>query len=67
MATGVGAEIVLISPIGEHVEYTIRLHFWSTNNVAEYEALIHGLKIAFELDARRLLIRGTKSWSSARS
>jgi ribonuclease HI len=49
MATGAGTEVVIISPIGERMEYTIRLHFWATNNVAEYETLIHGLRIASEL------------------
>ena len=67
MAARAGAEIILISPIGECVEYAIRLHFWATNNFAEYEALIHGLIIASELGARHLFIRGTQSWSSARS
>jgi ribonuclease HI len=44
--------------MGDHIEYTIRLHFWATNNMAEYEALIHGLRIASELSTRRLFIRG---------
>jgi ribonuclease HI len=40
------------------VEYAIRLHFWATNNITEYEALIDGLRIASKLGARRLFIRG---------
>ncbi|XP_066383490.1 uncharacterized protein [Miscanthus floridulus] len=58
MAMGAGAGVIQISPIGDRMEYAIRLHFWATNNVIEYEALIHGLKIASELGARRLFIRG---------
>jgi len=34
MAVGTGAGVILISPIGERMEYAIRLHFWATNNVA---------------------------------
>jgi ribonuclease HI len=36
----------------------IRLHFCATNNVAEYEALINGLRITAELRVQRLYIRG---------
>ena len=58
MATGVVPGIVLVSPTGEHREYAIRLHFRATNNVAKYEALIHGLRIASELSTSRLFVRG---------
>ena len=58
MAVGTGAGVILISPTGDRMEYAIRLRFWATNNVIEYEALIHGLKIAFGLGARGLFIRG---------
>lgn len=58
LKTGSGAGIVLISPQGHRLRYAIRLHFPSTNNVAEYEALINGLRIAAEVGARRLLVRG---------
>ena len=36
----------------------VRLHFPSSNNVAEYEALLNGLRIAIELGIRRLDVRG---------
>jgi hypothetical protein len=36
----------------------IRLHFPVSNNVAEYEALVNGLRIAVELGVRRLDARG---------
>ena len=38
--------------------YAIRLHFSASNNAAEYEALINGLRIAIELGATRLYVRG---------
>jgi ribonuclease HI len=49
MKTGAGADLLFISPLGIHMSYVIRLHFASSNNVAEYEALINGLRIAIEL------------------
>jgi ribonuclease HI len=36
----------------------VRLHFPASNNAAEYEALINGLRIAVELGIKRLKIRG---------
>lgn len=58
MATDMGAWVVIISPKGDHTEYAIRLHFRATNNMAEYKALLHGLKIASELGVRRLFVKG---------
>ena len=40
------------------MRYMVRLHFPSSNNIAEYEALINGLRIAIELGIRRLDVRG---------
>jgi len=40
------------------MRYVIRIHFATSNNVAEYEALVNGLKIAIELGVRRLDVRG---------
>jgi ribonuclease HI len=55
-----GAEggVVLISPKEDHLLYVIRLHFHTTNNVAEYEALVNGLCIIVELGVQWLYIRG---------
>jgi ribonuclease HI len=58
MKIGAGAGLLFISPLGEHVCYVIRLHFLASNNVAEYEALVNGLRIAVELGVRRLDTRG---------
>jgi ribonuclease HI len=58
MKTEAGAGLLFISPLGEHVRYVIRLHFLASNNVAEYEALVNGLRIAIELGVRRLDARG---------
>jgi len=55
--TGAGADLLFISPLGVHMRYIIRIHFAASNNVAEYEALVNGLKIAIELGVRRLDVR----------
>lgn len=43
---GCDAGLILVSPEGIELTYAVRLEFTSTNNVAEYEALIAGLKLA---------------------
>ena len=58
MKTGAGAGLLFISPLGVHTRYAIRLHFPASNNVAEYEALVNGLRIAINLGIRRLETRG---------
>jgi ribonuclease HI len=58
MKTGAGAGLLFISPLGKHLRYVLRLHFSVSNNVAEYEALVNGLRIAIELGVRRLDGRG---------
>jgi ribonuclease HI len=58
MKTGAGAGLLFVSPLGKHLCYVLRLHFPASNNVAEYEALINGLRIAIELGVRRLNARG---------
>jgi ribonuclease HI len=58
MKTGAGAGLLFVSPLGKHLRYVIRLHFPASNNVAEYEALVNGLRVAVELGVRRLNARG---------
>ncbi|GKV43184.1 hypothetical protein SLEP1_g50508 [Rubroshorea leprosula] len=48
-ADGSGAGAVLLGPDGFKSEHALRFKFQTTNNAAEYEALIYGLKLAFEL------------------
>jgi ribonuclease HI len=57
MKTGAGAGLLFISPLGKHL-YVMCLHFPASNNVAEYEALVNGLRIAIKLGVRRLDARG---------
>jgi hypothetical protein len=44
---GAGAGVVLISPQGDKLKYVLRMSFpQASNNEAEYEALLHGMKMA---------------------
>nr|ABA96443.2 retrotransposon protein, putative, Ty3-gypsy subclass [Oryza sativa Japonica Group] len=54
---GAGAAAVLTSPGGVPIQYAARLQFGTTNNMAEYEAVLLGLRKAKELGVRCLLIR----------
>jgi ribonuclease HI len=58
MKEGAGVGLVFISPLGMRMEYLVRLHFLASNDATEYEALIHGLRIAVELGIKGLEIRG---------
>jgi ribonuclease HI len=49
---------VLIPPEGDVLKYAIQLEFSATNNIAKYEGLVNGLRLAKDLVIRRLLIRG---------
>jgi hypothetical protein len=55
MLDGLGAGVVLTSPKGDKLQYVLQMHFRASNNVAEYEALVHGLKLAKEISIRRIL------------
>src|SRR6266540_6789152 len=58
MIEGAGTSIVLISPTGELLKYVLQIYFLASNNAAEYEALLHGLRIAILLGIRRLVVHG---------
>jgi ribonuclease HI len=46
---GAGAGVLLIFPQGEQLKYVLQIHYKASNNGAEYESLIHGLRIAVSL------------------
>ncbi|XP_066317398.1 uncharacterized protein [Miscanthus floridulus] len=58
MAPGSGVGVVLISPDGSRLRYTICLHFLASNNTMEYKALIYRLRIAIKLGATQLYVHG---------
>ncbi|GFZ06625.1 hypothetical protein Acr_18g0007950 [Actinidia rufa] len=53
---GCGAGLVIQTLSGEQMEYAIRMGFKATNNEAEYEALLAGLRVAVEIGAQSLEI-----------
>ncbi|XP_020421514.1 uncharacterized protein LOC109949767 [Prunus persica] len=53
---GSGAGVVIITPDGTLLEQAITLGFSASNNEAEYEALLAGLRLAKELTIKRLAI-----------
>ena len=55
---GLGAGVVLTSPQGKKLKYVLQIHFAASNNVAEYEALIHGINVAKEIGVRRVACFG---------
>lgn len=52
-----GVDVTLASPNGETFQYAIKLDFVTTNNEAEYKALLAGVSIAREMGAKNLEIR----------
>ncbi|XP_074376873.1 uncharacterized protein LOC141718391 [Apium graveolens] len=57
-ADSAGAGIILISPGGFKIQQALKFEFSAINNVAEYEALIAGLKLAMNLEAEIIDIFG---------
>ncbi|XP_020426524.1 uncharacterized protein LOC109950806 [Prunus persica] len=53
---GSGAGVVITTPDGTLLEQAITLGFSASNNEAEYEALLAGLRLAKELTIKRLAI-----------
>jgi hypothetical protein len=51
-----GAGILISFPKGENLKYVLQMHFPTSNNAAEYEAILHGLRIATALSIRRLKV-----------
>jgi ribonuclease HI len=58
MLEGSGAGVVLTSPQGDKLSYVLQIHFTTTNNVAEYEALLHSLLIAKGLGITHIVCYG---------
>jgi ribonuclease HI len=56
---GAGAGLVLILPQGDKLKYVLRMSFpQASNNEAEYEALLHRMKMAKACGSTRLKIFG---------
>ncbi|GJW98931.1 reverse transcriptase domain-containing protein [Tanacetum coccineum] len=49
-----GAGLIITNPEGMEFTYALRFRFYATNNEAEYEALIAGLRIAEQIGVKNL-------------
>ena len=55
---GAGLGVILVTPEGETIPMAKKLDFKVTNNMAEYEACIYGVKVALAAGANDLLVYG---------
>ncbi|XP_057760866.1 uncharacterized protein LOC130981282 [Arachis stenosperma] len=53
---GSGVGIILVNQEGTQVEVSLKFEFPASNNQAEYEALIVGLKLAEEVGATKVVV-----------
>ena len=53
---GSGAGIILVGPHKIRIKYAVKLKYNATNNAAEYEALIIGLKLAIKVRIENLKV-----------
>ena len=61
MLAGLGAGVVLTSPTRDIVQYVLQILYTDSNNAAEYEALLHGLRMAVSMGIQCLEVRGTRT------
>jgi ribonuclease HI len=55
---GVGVGVVFVSPVQEIISLSYKLEFETTNNVAEYEALVLGLRAAKDMGIKEISVFG---------
>ena len=53
-----GAGILFIMPTKDRLGYVLQFHFRASNNAAEYEVCLHGLRIAVKFGVKRLMVYG---------
>nr|GEW66874.1 reverse transcriptase domain-containing protein [Tanacetum cinerariifolium] len=53
---GSGAGLILTNPKGVEFIYVLRFHFAASNNEAEYEALVDGLRIATQMGVKNVQV-----------
>ena len=53
---GSGDRVILIGPSKIQIKYDMKIKYNTTNNAAEYEALLTGLKLAIEVRAEHLKV-----------
>jgi ribonuclease HI len=55
---GARAGVLFVTPFGDKLCYVLQIHFPTSNNTTEYEAVLHGLRIAVELGVKCLMVYG---------
>jgi ribonuclease HI len=55
---GGGAGVLFISPKGEQLKYVFQMLLKVSNNEAEYEVLLYGLRLAVSLGIKQLIVYG---------
>lgn len=58
MVQGLATGVILISPRGDRMSYVLQIHFFDSNKMVEYEALLHGLHVAASMGIRHLICHG---------
>ena len=58
MLAGLGDGVVLTSPTRDTVQYVQQILYTDSDKAAEYEALLHGLRMAVSMGIQRLEVRG---------
>ncbi|XP_075524532.1 uncharacterized protein LOC142556929 [Primulina tabacum] len=53
---GCGVGVVIISPPGERIKMALRIDSQVTNNEAEYEAVLAGIRAAREVGASQIIL-----------
>jgi ribonuclease HI len=62
---GAGAGVLLISLKGEQLKYILQIFWKVSNNEAEYDALLHGLRLTISLGTKltSLGIATRRTWT----
>jgi ribonuclease HI len=59
---GASARVILTAPKGDKLKYALQLNFATcTNNMAKYEALLHGMRVTKEMSVNRLRCFGNSN------
>ena len=53
-----GIGVILKSPEGDKLKYTTRVQYKTTNNEAEYKALLKGLELAKSIGVKSVIVQG---------
>ena len=66
MLARLGAGVILTSPTGDIVRYVLQIMYTDYNNAAEYEALLHGLRMDVSMGIQHLEMRGDSNLATSK-